>query len=225
MFYVAIWPADLDVFKLILRAEAEVQAQVAGGVVTGAAAHLIDPQAPCSLKGYACAYGIAVRGSSDKMETKPVILVLCQIDEEHRAVAEIVDDCFDPSIIEEIGDGEASAGAGFGEAGTGSLADVFELAVAEIVIEESRLAVEGAEFGGVDLWIDMAVDHEKVRPAIVIDIGKHGAPAEGVGVDAEAGGEGHVGVGAVAVVPVESRCVVGEVGFEEVEFAVTIIIG
>src|SRR5882757_5970799 len=147
------------------------------------------------MKGYARAYGIAVRGSSDKMETEPVVLALCQIDEEHRAVAEIVDDCFDPSIIEEVGDSEASAGAGFSEAGTGGRADVFELAVAEIFIEESRLAVEGAEFGRVDLWVDMAVDDEKLGPAVVIDIGKHGAPAEGVGVDAEAGGERHIGVG------------------------------
>ena len=71
----------------------------------------------------------------------------------------------------------------------------------------------------------MTVDDEEIGPAVVVDVGEHGAPAEGVGVDAEAGWEGYVGEGAVAVSVVEGGGVVGEVGLEEVEVAVAVVVG
>ncbi len=71
----------------------------------------------------------------------------------------------------------------------------------------------------------MTVNDEEIGPAVVVDVGEHGAPAEGIGVDGEACGEGHIGEGAVAVVVVEGGGVVGEVGLEEVEVAVAVVVG
>ena len=148
-----------------------------------------------------------------------------QVDEEHGAVGEVVDDGFEASVVEEVGDGEAAAGARFGEGWAGGFADVFELAVAQIAVEEAGFAVGGAEFGGVDFGVDVAVDDQEVGPAVVVDVGEHGSPAEGVGVDAETGGEGGVGEGAVGIVAVEGCGVVGEVGLEEVDAAVSVVVG
>ncbi len=43
---------------------------------------------------------------------------------------------------------------------------------------------------GVDLWIDVAVGDKDVESAVVIDVDEGDAPAETMGVDAEAGGIG-----------------------------------
>ena len=71
----------------------------------------------------------------------------------------------------------------------------------------------------------MSVGEEEVGPAVVVDVGEHGSPAEGVGVDAEACRESHVGEGAVGIVVVEGGGVVGEVGLEEVEATVSVVVG
>ena len=71
----------------------------------------------------------------------------------------------------------------------------------------------------------MAVDDYEVGPTVVVDVGEHGSPAEGFGVNAEAGGKGGVGESAVGVVAVEGSGVVGEVGFEEVDATVSVVVG
>ena len=71
----------------------------------------------------------------------------------------------------------------------------------------------------------MAVGDQNVGVAVVVGVEEGRAPAEGVGVDAETGGVGDVGEGAVPVGVVKGGGVVGEVGFEEVEAAVTVDVG
>jgi len=51
------------------------------------------------------------------VETQPVVLISGEIDEKHGAIAEVVDDCLDAAIVEQIRRGEASAGVRFDEAG------------------------------------------------------------------------------------------------------------
>ena len=114
---------------------------------------------------------------------------------------------------------------GIGEGRAGGLADVLELSVAEVVVEEARFAEEGAKTGGVDLRVDVAVGDEEVRVAVVVDVGEHGSPAEGVGVDGKAGGVGLVGESAVGLGTVKGGGVVGEVGLEEIEAAVGVVVG
>ncbi len=183
------------------------------------------------MDGDAGADGVAVGYGADEVQSEPMVLVFGEVDEEHGVVAEVVDDGFDASVVEEVGGGKAAAGTRVGQGGAGGFADVLELDwpcatdAAEVVVEEAGFAIEGAQLGGVNLGIDVAVDDEEVGPAVVVDVGEHGAPAEGVGVDGEACGVGLVGEGTVAVGVVEGGGVVGEIGFEDVEVAVTVVVG
>ena len=177
------------------------------------------------MEGDAGADGVAVGAGADQAQAEPVILVAGNVDEQHGVVAEVIDDCFKAAVVEEVGDGEAAAGRGSVSPGPESLQISLNFAVAEVVVEEARFAIEGAKIGGVDLGVDVAVDDEEIGPAVVVDVGEHGAPAERVGVDAEAGCEGYVGEGAIAVVVVEGGGVVGEVGLEDVERAVAVVVG
>src|SRR4051812_39026875 len=77
---------------------------------------------------------------------------------------------------------------------------------------------------GVDLRVDVAVDLDDVRPAVVVAVDEAASPGDVAVVDADAGGEGHVGEGSVAVVVVEVAGIVGKVGFEDVEVAIAVVI-
>ena len=43
------------------------------------------------------------------MQAEPVVLILREVDEEHRTIAEVVDDGFEAPVVEQISDGQASA--------------------------------------------------------------------------------------------------------------------
>jgi hypothetical protein len=148
-----------------LSAETEVQAEIAGAVVAGAAAHLVHPASFCAAQDDAGADGVAVGAGSGELDAEPVVAVFCLVDEQQRAVAEVVDDGLETAIVPQIGDGKAAAGERLDEAGAGGLGDVFEFSVALIPVEEAGLLEGGAEVGGVDLWVDVAVDDEEVGVA------------------------------------------------------------
>src|SRR5579872_3263542 len=75
------------------------------------------------------------------------------------------------------------------------------------------------------LGIDVAVGENQIGPAVIVEVEKHRAPAQILGVQAQAGSESGVGEGAVAIVVVERRRIVGEVGFEDVEAAIAVVVG
>src|SRR5580704_16807362 len=70
--------------------------------------------------------------------------------------------------------------------------------------------------------IDVAVDQQEIGPTVIVEIEKHGAPAEILGVQAEAGVKSDIVEGAIAVVAIERGSVVGEIGFENVQVAVAV---
>ena len=210
---------------MVLRTEAEVEAEIARGVVAGAAADLVHPNAILAMQGDARADRISVGAGADQMQTKPVVLVLGGVDEQHGQVAQVVHDLFHTAIVPQVGDGEAAARLGLLHSRAGLLRRVAESAIAEVAVEEAGLAEGRAEFGGIHLGVNVAVGDQQVGMAVVVHVGEHGPPAERVRIDAEAGFEGDVGEGAVAVVVVEGGGVVGEIGLEEVEVAIAVIVG
>ena len=71
----------------------------------------------------------------------------------------------------------------------------------------------------------MAVHQQQVGPAIVVEVEEHGSPAKILGVQAEASSGRRISEGSGFVVVQQRRGVVGEVGLEDVEPAVAVVVG
>ena len=102
--------------------------------------------------------------------------------------------------------------------------DVLELAVAQIAVEILVLGVGCVHVGTVHFGVDVAVGDEDVEPAVVVHVEEADAPAEKAGVDAEAGEVGAVVEVEPAQVQVERIGVAGEVGLDDVEEAVAVVV-
>src|SRR5580704_11505672 len=81
--------------------------------------------------------------------------------------------------------------------------------------------------GGVafNLRVHVAVNLEKILPAIIVVIEEAAAPRDVLIVDANSGGKRNIVESAVSIVVVEVASVVGKVCFENVEPAVAVVIG
>src|SRR5207302_2182572 len=75
-----------------------------------------------------------------------------------------------------------------------------------------------------NLRVNVSIDLNNVRPAIVVVIDKAAAPCNVTVVDSDAGRECSIGEGAVSVVVVEVASVVGKIGLENIEPSVTVIV-
>ena len=129
------------------------------------------------------------------------------------------------SVVPEIAYGQAAAGSAEWRCRTRFIGDVGESSVAVVVIKNSRFLKVAAEVLAVDFGIDVAVNQQKIGPAVIVEVEEHRAPSQILRVQAESGGEGDVVECAVAVVAIEGGGVVGEIGFEDVELAVAIEVG
>ena len=99
------------------------------------------------------------------------------------------------------------------------------MSVAQIPVHEPRILERLAEVVLVDLRIDVAIDLDDVGPAVVVVVDKPAAPCDIIVVDADAGVERQIGESSVAVVVIEVAGVVGEVGLEDIEPAVAVVVG
>src|SRR6185369_14802508 len=65
---------------------------------------------------------------------------------------------------------------------------------------------------------------QQVGPSVIVEVEEHGAPSQITRVQAEAGGEGHVVEGAVAVVAIQGGSVIGKIGLENIQPPVAVVI-
>ena len=179
-------------------AETEVDAHVAVRIIAGAAADFVDEEAGAGFHGDASADGVAAgaiflrfggEGSADEPEGDPVIGGRKVVDEKAGRSVHVADDGGELAIVPEIADGEAARRTRSGDSGTGVRGDVGEGGVAVVVIKDARFLEIAAEMLAIDFGIDVAIDEEKIGPAVVIEIEEHGAPPEVFGVEAETGGD------------------------------------
>jgi hypothetical protein len=84
----------------------------------------------------------------------------------------IFDDHLEFTVVEEIADGYAAAYLGNFQCRVDEFADVLEGAIALIEVQLLGLQVFRAANNGVDLWVDVTIDLQKVQPAIVIEVEK-----------------------------------------------------
>src|SRR5207253_8848752 len=102
--------------------------------------------------------------------------------------------------------------------------NIFKFSVA-IAIEQLALRVAG--FGGqlLDLGIDVAVADQNVGPAVVIHVKKSAAPTQIARIQSQAAFKGAVFKISIAPVAIQRMSVAGEIGLEDVEVAVAVVIG
>src|SRR5437763_5827033 len=142
-----------------------------------------------------------------------------------REIVHIVDQRVDVAVVVIVAKSGTAAGIALADAVSHRCRHVFELAVAHVLVNEPGILEGLANFVPGDLGIDMAVYLDNIGPAIVVVVHETASPGDVLVVDADAGGEGYVTEGAVPVVVIEIASVIGKVGFENIEPAVTVVIG
>ena len=93
------------------------------------------------------------------------------------------------------------------------------------MIEDARFFVSAAQVLAVDFRVNVPIYENQVRPAIVIEIEKHGSPTQILRVQAQASRRCGIGEGAVAVVAIQGGSVVRKICLKDVEVAVAVVIG
>ena len=137
---------------------------------------------------------------------------------------DVVHDDVDVAIVVEIGECRAAAGGRGRHRRTEPLRDVLEASVAEVAVHDLALLVARLRLDPLDLRIDVAIDDEEVEPAVVVEIDEADAPSEPAGVQPDAGGERPIVAEALAAVGVQRRGVAGEVGLEEIDGAIAVVV-
>ncbi len=96
--------------------------------------------------------------------------------------------------------------------------------VAHVLVYEARILKSLANLVATDLGIDVPVDLDEVRPAIVVVVDESATPGDVLIVDSNSRGERYIAERAVAVVVIEVARVVGKVRLEDIEPAVAVIV-
>src|SRR5208282_3879090 len=112
----------------------------------------------------------------------------------------------------------ADAGSHFG-------GNVLESSIAEVFVDEARVLEGLAGIVAFNFRIYVSIDLEKVLPAIVVVVEKAAAPGDVLVVNANSGGKGNIVECSIRVVVVEIAGVIGKIRFENVEPAVTVVVG
>src|SRR2546423_13247980 len=100
-----------------------------------------------------------------------------------------------------------------------------ETAFTHVLVDKALIFVGLPKLMSLDYGIDVSIDLQHVRPAVIIIINEAATPSNVLVVDADSRGECNVTKGSVAVVVIEVARVVGEVGLENIKPSVAVIIG
>ena len=108
--------------------------------------------------------------------------------------------------------------------GPASCPQFFKRAVAQVAEDRARGFVGILRQLALHFRVNVACNHEQIGIAIVIQIDDAGAPADVTGIDCEARRSGEVVEVSLAVIVIKAVGVLGEVGFEQIEMTVEIIV-
>src|SRR5713226_2576587 len=153
-----------------------------------------------------------VAASTHQLKSDPVVGDRSLVVENHRQAIDVFDDHVDPSVVVEIPKSRAPAGLWDRHGRTDGIADISERAVLAVQKHKFALAILRACGQRVDLRVDVSVDDEQVRPAVVVEVDASGAPAQVWNRDLpNTGCKGDIGECQVAVVAIKRIALVLEV--------------
>src|SRR5262245_29653398 len=223
-FLVAVRPADLHTTDPRRLPETCFDAKIILRVVAAAAAHLAHQRRRADDDADAGADGGAVRGGADELELGPRRRWARVETVEIRRFVYVVDRNVDVAVVVDVAERGAAPGVRCGDRWPEPLRQILESPVAQVAIDDLPLLIRRLGLDLLDLRVDVAIDQEQIEPAVEIEIEEADTPAEPARVEADAAREGAVLAQAVAAVRVERRRVAGEIGLEDVDRAVAIVV-
>jgi hypothetical protein len=206
----ATGPGDLDFFDHGVRAQAEVNARVAGTRVANGCRRFVPLRAPIGSGDFnLSAEAHSVAACADEMQENPMLTVGADVAEELDGLVEAADNCIDAAGVEDIAEGCAAMRTGNLEAGTGAGTDILKFAVAEIAKDGIGFRVGLGRDGLLDVVHHIRASDEEVFPSIIVEVVSAVAPAgHAVGELAEAAGVVGVDEDAATLVDVERKALV-----------------
>src|SRR6266849_4887302 len=151
---------------------------------------------------HASANRASIRLGANALDLEPVILCVAIIAKKRRRLVHVNNDNVDVPIVVEVAECRSSARARFSyrQAGVGS--DINKAPVAEILVHNLSLFKSEVQLLGVYLGEDVAVGHENVRPAVIVEIEEAYTPSQVFRIPAHPGLQDSVVERSVAVVVV-----------------------
>src|SRR5260370_26452473 len=216
----AAGPAHLHPINLCRSAEAEMDAHIVIGNVAGAAQHFVNESARTRFHRNAGADAVAVGFDPDCPKGDPVVRVARVVDKKRRRSVHVADDRGHAAIIPQVADRQTARRTYGRDRGPRGRGNIRERSVAIVVIQNPGLLEIAAEMLAIHFRVDVAVRQEQIGPAVVVEIEKRDAPAKVLRVEPESRGKGFIVERAVAIVVVERGGIVGEISFEQIDFAV-----
>ncbi len=165
---------------------------------------------------------IALR--SHQLDFDPVLLVAAVVTKQRRRIVQIQNDDVHVSIVVVVSKGRPATVEMLCDARSHGGRNIFESPVAQILVDQARVFVGLADSVPLDFRVDVSVDLHNVLPAVVVHIDKPTTPGHVLIVDANAGRKRNITESSIAVIVIEVAGVVREVGFENVEPPVAVVI-
>src|SRR5882762_4227500 len=154
-----------------------VQAEVILGHEAGAAHYFVYLGVFGGDYTDARADGAAVGFCTYALDFEPAVFGARIIAQERGRLVHVDNGDVDVSVVVEIAEGGASAAVGLSDGGPARGANVDEATLAEILVQDLSLFEGDVEPAGVDFREDVAVGHEDVGPAIVVEVEETYSPS------------------------------------------------
>ena len=220
----AAGPGDLDFFDVRIRANAEVNARVAGTRVADGRCRFVPLGATISGDDFDLrAKTHAVAACADEAQQKPMLALCTGVTEKFDGLVETGDDGVDASGVEDVAKGRAAMCAGNLEAGPCAGTDVLKLAVAEIAEDGVGLRVGLRGDGLLNVVHDVGASDEEVLPAVIVEVVNAVAPTgHAVGEWPQAAGVVGIDECTAALIDVEREFFVLDSGVPDVRQAIVV---
>src|SRR5258708_2603133 len=168
--------------------------------------------------------GCAITLRAHKLDLDPVLFVASVIAQERWQIVHIQNQRIHVAVIVVISESRAAARKMFGNAGPHLRRNILEASIAEILVDQARVLEGLIEMVVVNLRVNVSIHLKDVLPAIIVIVNKRASPCDIAVVDSNTGSERNVGESPIAVVVEQVAGVVSEVGFENVEPAVALVL-
>ena len=170
-------PTNLHRIDLGSHAKAEMYPHVILRNIARPATHFIDERSLAILRANSCADPITIRAGTHGLKCNPMVPGMDAVHEQARRCIYIVDQHGELPVVPEITHGQTTRGRRRSDTGSSIRRNISKGSVPVVVIQETLLFICTSQVILVHFRIDMAVSEDKIRPAVVVEVKKHGAPA------------------------------------------------